>query len=401
MKAMQQKGCGLAVVALATSLAATAALAQGKEPVRIGVPTALSGPYGVLSTEIKRAIEFAVAQANEKGVDGRKVEYRLLDTEVKPDLARKQAEKLALDGFNIMTGTISSGEILAIAPMLERWDAVYVSTFAKNSKITGDSCSPRLVRVNQADAQDVAVIKPWLATRKEAKWAILAADIAWGREVGKSFTTVANADGRQVLAAHYAPFGTNDYAPYIQQIKAAAPDGVFVAFAGRDAITFLTQAKQFGLLDTTLVGGVSIALESGVRAVGPAAKGIWGNMNYSASIDTPQNKQFVEAWRKFYNGDEPTDLEGEHYVGMQVIFQAVEKAHSVKPADIARVLSGGTFDTVFGQAKIRAEDHQMVLPNYFGYVSEKDGKLRNIVTVTVPAEQATPAPDGSCKMAKP
>ena len=42
----------------------------------------------------------------------------------------------------------------------------------------------------------------------------------------------------------------------------------------------------------------------------------------------------------------------------------------------------------------------MVLPNYFGYVGEEGGKLRNIVAFTLPAEQATPAVDGSCKMGK-
>ena len=40
------------------------------------------------------------------------------------------------------------------------------------------------------------------------------------------------------------------------------------------------------------------------------------------------------------------DLEGENYAGMQTILQAVERARSVKPADLAKVMRGGTFDTV-------------------------------------------------------
>lgn len=391
-----------AAIVAATGLTGSAAFAQGKEPLRIGVATAISGPYAVLHGEVKRSIDFAIAEAHARGgIDGgRKIEVRYLDSEVKPDVARKQAEKLALDGFNVLTGTISSGEILAIAPMLERWDAVMVSTFAKNSKITGDSCSNRLFRANQGDAQDLAVIKPWLATRKEAKWAILAADVAWGREIGKSFKEAAIAGGRTVLTENYSAFGANDFAPFIQQIKAAAPEAVFVALSGRDSINFLNQAKQFGLLDGMLVAGVSINLDSNLRAVGAAAKGVWGNMNYSPSIDTPQNKRFVEAWRKAHNGDDPTDLEGENYVGMQAIIQAVERAKSVKPADIARTLRGGSFDTVFGEVTIRTEDNQMILPNYFGVVAEQGGKMRNTVVFTLPASQANPPPDGSCKMTK-
>ncbi len=393
----------LAAVALAVLAAASASsvLAQNKEPLKIGVPTALSGPMGVLSSEIKRFVEFAAAEANAKGgVDGRKVEVRFLDTEGKPEVARKQAEKLALEGFNILTGTITSGEGLAMAPMLERWDAVYVSTFSKSTKLTGDSCVPRLFRVNQADPTDLAVLKPWLATRKEKKWVILGVDSAWGREIGKKFKEAALADGRQILAEHYPATGSNDFAPFIQQIKTAAPDGLFVALSGRDGVNFLTQGKQFGLQDSVFIGGVSINLDSTIKAVGTAAKGIWGNMNYSPSIDTPDNKRFVAGWKKFYNGDDPTDLEGEGYVGMQTILQAVERAHSIKPIDVAKAMRGGSFETVFGKVTIRAEDNQMVLPNYFGYVGEQGGKLKNIVSFALAADQATPPPDGSCKMGK-
>lgn len=386
---------------LACGVLAPSAHAQSKETIKIGVPTALSGPYGVLAAEVKRSVDFAAEQANAKGgIDGRKVEVRYVDSEAKPDVARKQAEKLALDGFNILTGTISSGEGLAMGPMLDRWDAIYVSTFSKSTKLTGDSCQSRLFRVNQSDPFDIAVVKPWIGARKEKKWMSLGADNAWGRDAGKSFREMATANGKEVVADVYSALGTSDYAPFIQQMKAAAPDGIFVALSGRDAINFVNQAKQFGLLDNVVVAGISLNLDSVIKAVGPAIKGVWGNMNYSATIDTPQNKEFVAAWRKMYNGDEPTDLEGENYVGMQVILQAIEQAKSSKPADVAKVLSGGTFDTVFGKATIRAEDHQMVLPNYFGQVAEKDGKLRNVVSLTMSPSEATPPVDPACKMPK-
>ena len=109
-------------IASAVSLALVLPGAAGaaKEPLKIGVPTALTGTYSALGDEAKRAVEFAVNEANAAGgADGRKVEVRFLDTEAKPELARQQAEKLALEGFNIMTATIASGEVLAV-PMAVR-----------------------------------------------------------------------------------------------------------------------------------------------------------------------------------------------------------------------------------------------------------------------------------------
>lgn len=391
----------LASAALATVAFAPAALAQAKDPVRIGVPTALSGTYAGLGNEAKRAVEFAAAEANAKGgIDGRKVEVRVLDTEAKPDVARKQAEKLALEGYKILTGTIASGEGLAMAPMLERWDAMYVVTINKADALTGESCVPRVFRVNRLDASDAAVVKPWLATRKEQKWAIMAADIAWGRNSGQSFNAAAKDNKRQVVAEHYSPFGTNDFAPYIQQIKDSGAQGLWVALAGRDAINFAQQAKQFGLFDKVFTAGVSFVTDNTVKTLGDVSKGIWGIINYSATLDTPANKAFVAAWKKAYNGDEPTNFEGETYIGMQVILQAVAKAKSTKPADLVKAMEGATFQTILGTSKMRAEDHQMVAANYFGHVGEQGGKLRPIITMTIPADQATPAPSGKCKMPK-
>jgi len=48
---------------------------------------------------------------------------------------------------------------------------------------------------------------------------------------------------------------------------------------------------------------------------------------------------------------------------------------------------------------MRKEDNQLVLPNYFGQIQDVGGsKLKPVATMTIPADQATPAPDGSCKM---
>ena len=133
-----------------------------------------------------------------------------------------------------------------------------------------------------------------------------------------------------------------------------------MALAGRDAINFATQAHNFGILDKIFVAGVSFVTDSTVKAVGPIAKGVWGIINYSSTLDTPENKAFVAAWKKKYDGAEPTNFEGETYMGMQVIFQAVQKAKSVKPVDVAKAMSGGTFDTILGRFPIRAEGDRRI-----------------------------------------
>ncbi len=389
----------LASAATGLVLAGTRRGFAAPEPVRIGVPTPLTGPYADVGNQAKRAVMFAIDETNAAGgLAGREMQVRFLDTEAKADLARQQAEKLALGGFNILTATQTSGESLAIAPMLLRWNAMYVATISKANDITGKSCSPRSFRVCHPDYSDAATVLPWLTSRKETKWAIVAADSAWGRDSGASFSRTAAGLGKTITSENYPPFGSNDYAPYIQKVKDSGAQGLWVALSGRDAINFGTQAKQFGLLDMVVTAGVSFVTDNTVAAMGELSKGIWGIINYSSTLDTPENKAFVAAWAKRYPGTTPSNFEGETYIGMQVIMQSIVKANSIKPADVSAAMGGTMFDTVLGRRLMRKEDHQLVVPNFFGQVGTVDGVLKPVISMTVPAEQAVPASDGSCKV---
>jgi branched-chain amino acid transport system substrate-binding protein len=375
---------------------ALAVSAYAADPLKIGVPTDLSGTYATLGEEVMRAVRFATDEANAAGgVAGQhKVEFKSYDTEAKPDLARRQSEKLVSEGYPILTGLIASGEGLAIAPLMERWGSIYISTINKADELTGANCVPRVFRVNTQSLMDAATVKPWVAGRQEKKWAVVAVDIAWGRGSGDLFVKAVKSLGKDITAELYTPANTNDFAPYIEQVKKSGAEGLWVVLAGRDAINFAQQAKQFGLTDAITVAGVSFTTDGTVKTLGEAAKGVYGIINYSSTLDTPANQKFVKAWVAKY-GTPPTNFEGETYLGMQVLFQAVAAAKSVKPDDIAKAISGREFDTIMGKLKVRAEDRQLLKPNYFGVVELVDGTLRPVIKTTV--SEADVAPPVSCK----
>src|SRR5258708_23144268 len=208
--------------------AALAVWAHGADALKIGVPTEFSGTDATLGGEVMRAVRFAVDEANAAGgVAGHKVEFKSYDTEAKPDLARRQSEKLVQEGYPILTGLIASGEGLAIAPLMERWGSIYISTINKADELTGANCVPRVFRVNTQSAMDAATVKPWVGERKEKKWAVVAADIAWGRGSGELFAKAVKSLGKELVAELYTPANTNDFAPYIDQVKKTSPEGLW------------------------------------------------------------------------------------------------------------------------------------------------------------------------------
>jgi len=375
------------------------ALAQGKAPVKVGVATSLTGPYVELGEEVRRAVVYAVKEVNARGgIDGRPVEAEYADSEGNPDVARRTAEKLTLKGYKLLVGPISSAEGLAVGAQLDKWDALYLATINKSDRITAESCNARMFRANHSDSMDMMVVGPWLKTRPERDWVIMAADYAWGRDSAAAFTKAAQAAGKVVKAAYYAPMGTKDYAPYIQQLKGQNAQGMWVAIGGRDAVNFGVQADQFGLMKSVFAVSQSFAVPSTIKGMGPVAEGVWGVVNYALNLDTAQNRAWVAAWKKEY-GREPANFEAETYVGMQMLFAAVARAGSDDPEKVARALEGLSLDnTIYGKVTMRAADHQLVMPNYIGKVAKVGGELKPVIEMAVDSGHAMPAPSPECKM---
>ena len=385
----------LAGAALAAALP-LAALAQAKEPVKIALVTSKSGAFATMGADVATGIKFAVDEANAKGgVDGRKIVLAEGDDESTPDAGRRVAEKLARDGHNLIIGPITSSISLAISQNLARWDAAFIGTISKADKLTQDACSPRFVRTNHSDAMDLAMINEWAKTIPGNNFAIMAADYVWGQDSAKSFEAAVTGQGKKVGTKLFVPLGTKDYAPYIQQLKNAKADAIWVADVS-GAIAFTKQAADFGLIPQTPLIGHALLSNFIVNATGNALTNVPGNVGYTPDIDTPQSKAFAAAFKARHNRL-PSDTEGQAYNGTMVLLQGVKLAGSTKPLDVTKALRGAEVETLYGKATVRPADNQLLIPNYIARVKVADGVLRPVIEQSYPAT-ITPPASPLCKL---
>ena len=385
----------LAGMALVATLPLTVA-AQAKDPVKIGLVTSKSGAFSSMGVDVASGIRFAVEEANAKGgVDGRKILLAEGDDESTPDAGRRAAEKLTREGHNLLIGPITSSISLAINQNLARWDAAFIGTISKADKLTQDACNPRFIRTNHSDAMDLAMISEWVKGIEGSNFAILAADYVWGQDSAKSFEAAVTAQGKKVTTKLFAPLGTKDYAPYIQQLKAANVDAIWVADVS-GGIAFVKQATDFNLIPKTPIIGHALVSNFVVNATGKAMTNVPGNVGFTPDIDTPQTKAFVNAFKARYNRL-PSDTEGQAYNGAMVLFQGVTLAKSVQPEAVTKALRGAQVDTLYGKMTIRAADNQLLIPNYVARVKVADGLLRPVIEQTYPATLTPPA-SPLCKM---
>ncbi len=381
---------------LALSILPATVLAQAKDPVRVALVTSKSGAFSTMGADVANGIKFAVEEVNAKGgVDGRQVILAEGDDESTPDAGRRVAEKLARDGHNLIIGPITSSISLAISQNLGRWDAAFIGTISKADKLTADACNPRFVRTNHSDAMDLAMINEWVKGLEGKTFGIMAADYVWGQDSAKSFEAAVTAQGKKVAIKLFVPLGTKDYAPYIQQLKAANVDAIWVADVS-GAIAFVKQSADFALIPKTPLIGHALLSNFVVNATGTALTNVPGNVGFTPDIDTPQTKSFVSAFKARYNRL-PSDTEGQAYNGAMVLFQGVTLAKSVQPEAVTKALRGATVDTLYGKATVRAADNQLLIPNYVARVKTADAVLRPVIERSYPAS-TTPAASPLCKM---
>jgi ABC-type branched-subunit amino acid transport system substrate-binding protein len=81
--------------------------------------------------------------------------------------------------------------------------------------------------------------------------------------------------------------------------------------------------------------------------------------------DTPQNKAFIERWKKrkmFPEQPYPTWLMGKSYQAFMFMAEAIKKAKSTKADDVIKAWEGMSYDALVGRMVMRPCDHQVVTP---------------------------------------
>jgi branched-chain amino acid transport system substrate-binding protein len=126
---------GAAATAATTTLAMPAIVrAQGKGPLKVGVLLPRSGFEAGIGQDCQRAVDIAAPILKSLGLP----ELTIIngDTESNVDAAREHAEKLILDGAQLLVGAFDSGQTTAVAQVAEQKGIPLVINVGSDPQIT-------------------------------------------------------------------------------------------------------------------------------------------------------------------------------------------------------------------------------------------------------------------------
>jgi branched-chain amino acid transport system substrate-binding protein len=379
--------------ALASFVAGTmsGALAHAAEPIRIGMPLALTGPLGSVGDQMKRGAQLWAKVENAKGgVLGRPIELFISDTAGDPaTCVRKAQEAVERDGCHLLFGMTLSSEALAVVPKLGEWNAIFISSDNGDGRLTGESFVPNFFRANISGPMGARAVSLWLREAPFKRFYGLGMDYAWGRNSVAVFESEMKRAGKEFVGSVFSPTGTKDFSTYITKIRNSGADALYFALAGDDLNAFLVQASQYRLNEKVQILTEVVDMIT-VRAVGEAAIGLIGSTRYSAAIDTPANKKFAALWKQEY-GRLPDGNDGEQWQACQVLQAGIEAAGTTDIEPLRAALAKVAIDGVKGHVAMRQCDHQVIQPGYILRVEKGETGPEPKIIATFPGERTAPA----------
>ena len=377
-----------ALTALALCLPVNAA-----DPIKIGVLLPSSGVFAGLGKDQTLALEMGFDHFGRE-VAGRPIELIPADTESKPNSGLAQFKKLVFkDEVDIVVGIISSAVAGAVRDVAHNAEVPLIVSNAGNNSLTGEQCSPWILRTSFSNSQIVREMGPWMAAKGFKNVFLMAFDYAAGHQMMDAFRGGFVEAGGNIAGEEYPPLGeTKDFGPYLAKAKAANPDAVFVFFAGGPAIKFVKEWAAFGLKgEIQLAGAGWLNSALYVKKQGMDAEGALGILNYVPSIDTPENNAFQDNFRAAH-GRDASEFGVAAYDSARLIVEAL-KATGGATDDRTAVVAAMRevrFDGPRGPFRIDPMTHNVIQNIYIFEVQAQGDSVAAIVQDVIPDVQDPP-----------
>ncbi len=221
--------------------------AQPSDPVRIGVLTDASGPYGssggVGST---LAARMAVADFGPT-VLGKGIEVIQGDTQNKPDNASAIARKWCDEGVDVITDLPVTPVALAVQQVAKEKGRAVMITAAAVSEFTSKLCSPISSHWTDDTHAMAAASGQVLTGMGGTSWFFITVDFSFGHALQAEATQVIEYAGGKVLGTAKFPIGNTDFSSQLLRAQTSGAKVIGLAAVGGDQVNLIKQAAEFGM----------------------------------------------------------------------------------------------------------------------------------------------------------
>ena len=367
--------------------AGTRAALAADETIKVGVLHSLSGTMAISETTLKDVMLMLIDEQNKKGgLLGKKLEAVVVDPASNwPLFAEKARELITKDKCVATFGCWTSVSRKSVLPVFEELNSILFYPV----QFEGEESSKNIFYTGAAPNQQAIPAVDYLMANEDVKrWVLAGTDYVYPRTTNKILEAYLKAKGvpAEDIMINYTPFGQSDWQTIVSDIKkfgsAGKKTAVVSTINGDANVPFYKELGNQGIKATDIpVVAFSVGEE---ELAGMDKKPLVGHLaawNYFMSVDTPENKEFIDKWHAFTKKPDRTtnDPMEAHYIGFNMWAAAVTAAGTTDSEAVQDALIGVSVPNLSGGLSTMMPNHYITKPVLIGEIQE-DGQFNIVQT---------------------
>ncbi|QSI33621.1 ABC transporter substrate-binding protein [Variovorax sp. RKNM96] len=383
---MKLKKAPSARIALACLLCIAGAAHAQQPTYKIAYIDPLSGPFANVGELMLMHTQYAIEDINAKGgvLGGTRLQLLQFDSKLSAQESQSALQAAIDQGAKaIVTGGSGSSVVTALVQSVARWnqrnpgkELIVLNHSSIDPEMTGKGCSFWHFQTEANTAMKMKALANYIKKTPDVKKVyLLNQDYAHGKQwasYGRQMVGLARPDVQFVGEALHPIGRVKDFAPYIANVRQSGADSVITGNWGQDMTLLLKAAGDAGY-NLRYFNHSAGSVPGTVTAVSQAKTGqlTWVAEWHPGEADTPK----ADALAKAYKAKTGKDFLAPRIdMTPRLLAAAINKAGSADTVKVARALEDLSFDSVVGPVRMRAEDHQLLLPQVVNTIAPVDGK---------------------------
>jgi branched-chain amino acid transport system substrate-binding protein len=370
--------CSLASLALG-------AAAMAADTIRIAHVDPLSGPFALVGESIDRLLQASIDDVNARGgvLNGTRLELLRFDSKSSPQESVLILKQIIDSGVRFISLGSGSHIAHALIESINKHNSrnpgeavLLLNIAAQDPPLTNEKCSFWHFRWEAHTDMRVNALSDFIAKQKGTpKVYLINQDYAFGQAISRAAKEMlaAKRPDIKIVGDDLHPLGkVKDFAPYVSKIKASGADTVLTGNWGPDLSLLIKASRDSGLdvmyytlnaFNAGVPGSIGKAGADHVRQV----------LTWHANVADNKLEKFANDYKKRFNEDFWINLPK---LQIDMLAKAIDTAQSADPVKVARALHGMRFQGETGEAWMRPEDHQLIVPQYIATFTKAGGVVK-------------------------
>ncbi len=346
-----------------------------KKPIKVGVLHSLTGTMAISEKPVVDSTLMAIEEINQQGgIQGRIIEPVVVDGRSDWPTFAEEAEKLIVEEkVSVVFGCWTSASRKTVKPVFEKHNHLLFYPV----QYEGLEQSKNIIYTGAAPNQQIIPAIKWCFDNLGSRFFLIGSDYVFPRTANEIIKDILSVLEGEVVGEEYILLGSDDVDEVVQKIIETQPDVILNTINGDSNIHFFRKLSDAGITSGKIPTMSFSIAEDELRVLGAEHMvGNYASWNYFQSLETNENREFVERFKERYGSHRVTDDPMEAgYFGVKLWAQAVREAGTDDINKVRKAVKNQSYSAPEGMVYVDTENNHVWKTVRIGIIGE-DGQFK-------------------------